>query len=83
MESGHRKVHYGIIQRNLTDKSGYIYAHGIKGIESDIYFYPPAQKFKNTLETGLNIDFELGFSPRGPQAFDVRPHGKTMNGETG
>ena len=78
MESGHRKVHSGIIQRNLTDKSGYIYAHSIKGSESDIYFYPPAQKFKTSLNTGLHVDYELGFSPRGPQAFDVRPHGKTM-----
>ena len=79
MESGHRKVHSGIIQRNLTENSGYIYSHGIKGCESDIYFYPPAQKFKTSLKTGLHVHFELGFSPRGPQAFDVRPHGKTMD----
>lgn len=79
MESGHRKVHSGIIQRNLTENSGYIYSHGIKGCESDIYFYPPAQKFKTSLKTGLHVDFELGFSPRGPQAFDVRPRGKTMD----
>jgi len=79
MESGHRKVHSGIIQRNLTENSGYIYSHGINGCESDIYFYLPAQKFKTSLKTGLHVDFELGFSPRGPQAFDVRQRGKTMD----
>jgi len=74
MEKGHRKIHTGKVGSTLTEREGRIYSHKIKGYRDDIYFDPRRQKHKRALKTGLFVDFELGFSPRGPIAFDVCPH---------
>lgn len=70
----HRKVHTGKIGRILTEREGRIYAHGIEGWKDDIYFDPRKQEKKEDLKPGLPVNFELGFSHRGPIAFDVRPY---------
>jgi len=74
MEGGRRKAHTGKIGRTLTEREGNIYSHGISGWGDNIFFDPRGQKFRNELRTGLFVDFELGFSPRGPIAFDLRLH---------
>lgn len=75
MEDGHRKVHTGKIGRTFTEREGRIYSHNIKGLDDEIFFDPRRQE-KRGLKPGLLVDFEIGFSPRGPIAFDVRPHGR-------
>lgn len=78
MEMAHRKTHTGKIGRPLTESEGNIYSHNIGGWNDTIFFKPISQKYKNKLKSGLFVDFELGFSPRGPIAWDVRPHEKTI-----
>lgn len=73
MDKGHRKVHTGKIGRDLTEREGRIYSHNIKGYNYGVFFDPRRQKRKKVLKPGLLVNFELGFSPRGPIAFDVRP----------
>lgn len=73
VEEGHRKEHTGIIGRILTEREGRIDSHGIKGWRDSIYFDPRSQEEKSLLKIGLPVTFEVGFSPRGPIAFDVRP----------
>ncbi len=75
MEEGHRKVHTGKIGRIFTEREGRIYSHNIRGFDEEIFFDPRRQETKG-LKPGLTVDFEIGFSPRGPIAFDVRPHGR-------
>lgn len=68
-----RKIHEGKINpREFTERQGFITSHKIKGWESDIFFNPKDQEKKGSLGQGLWVEFELGFSPRGPIAFDVR-----------
>ena len=73
MESGHRKVNSGKIDRILTEREGRIYSHAIEGWQDKIFFDPRSQVKKSLLQPGLTVNFELGFSPKGPIAFDVRP----------
>ena len=68
-----RKVFSGKISRGMTEREGRIYNHNIHGFEQNIFFNP-AKQVPGSLTTGLVVDFELGFSPRGPIAFDVRAH---------
>ena len=74
MDMGYRKTHTGKIGRPFTETEGNIYSHNIGGWGDTIFFKPISQKNKNKLKPGLFVDFELGFSPRGPIAWDVRPH---------
>lgn len=77
MEEGHRKVHNGRIGNILTEREGRIISHNIKGLmDEEIFFDPRHQEKRRSLNPGLLVDFELGFSTRGPIAFDVRPHGR-------
>ncbi len=73
MENGRRKTFIGKIGNVLTEKEGRIYSHSFNGWSADIFFNPLRQEFKNKLKKGYFVNFELGFSPRGPIAFDVRP----------
>jgi hypothetical protein len=73
MEKGHRKMHKGKISSILTEREGRIYSHGIDGWNDDIYFDPRSQELKKLLKSGDFVNFELGFNPMGPIAFDVRP----------
>ncbi len=73
MEHGSRKIIYGKIGRNITEKTGWIYSHNIDGWNSDIFFNPKRQKAKSKLKPGTFVEFYLGFSPKGPIAFDVEP----------
>ncbi len=73
MEDGRRKAFSGKIGTKTTKKEGFIYAHNIKGWKGDIYFSPWHQNRKHQLSSGISVNFELGFSSRGPIAFDVRP----------
>lgn len=72
MEGGHRKKFEGRI-RYLSEREGRIEGHNIEGWQDNFFFDPRRQGEANTLMTGLTVNFEIGFSPRGPQAFDVRP----------
>ncbi|MHA1416297.1 MAG: SIR2 family protein [Candidatus Heimdallarchaeaceae archaeon] len=74
MEGGRRKKHRGKIDRIFTEREGRIYAHNIEGWKDKIFFDPRNQEKKRFLKPGLLVDFELGFSPKGPIAFDIRPH---------
>lgn len=73
MEEVHRKVHKGKIGMILTEREGRIYSHNIEGWEDNIFFDPRRQDKIKMMRSGLFVNFELGFSPRGPIAFDVRP----------
>lgn len=74
MEGGHRKTYSGIIGTTFNKSEGFIHAHDFLGARSaGIYFIPSAQKYYDRLRSGLHVYFELGFSRRGPIAFDVRP----------
>ena len=79
MEGGRRKVHRGKIDRILTEREGRIYSHTIEGWNDSIFFNPRFQNRKNSLKSGMFVDFELGFSTLGPIAFDVRPHRRRIN----
>lgn len=68
-----RKVFSGTISRGMTEREGRIYKHNIYGFDQNIFFNP-AKQVPGSLTTGLMVDFELGFSPRGSIAFDLRPH---------
>lgn len=74
MDGGHRKTFSGIIGPTLNKNEGFIYSHNFSGyISGGIYFIPSAQKYIDKLKGGSHVYFELGFSIRGPIAFDVRP----------
>ncbi len=73
MDSGHRKVLTGRIGTTFTNREGRIFPHNVDGYKGEIFFNPNQQKFKLFLSQGVSINFELGFSPRGPIAFEVRP----------
>ena len=73
MEKGHRKMFTGKIGRVLTEREGSIYSHSINGWNRDIFFDPRKQELLKFLESGLIVNFEVGFNPIGPIAFDVRP----------
>jgi tetratricopeptide (TPR) repeat protein len=75
--TGKRKKFAGTI-KNLTTLEGFIYPHDIPNNGEDIYFSLGPQKYKTSLRSGLYCNFELGFSPKGPQAFDVRPYGTEL-----
>lgn len=72
--TGKRMKFLGSIQ-HMSSSEGFIYPHTIPNNPEEIYFNVWAQKYKSRLRKGLNVEFELGFSPKGPQAFDVRPFG--------
>lgn len=73
-ENNKRKIFNGKISANMYSRDGRIFSHNFEGWEKDIYFVPYVQKERNVLKPGLHVDFELAFNPRGPMAFDVRPH---------
>lgn len=72
MDSNHRRMFSGIIEI-LEQNSGFIYGHTIHGITDDIFFNPAKQDYRTSLKEGLHVNFEIGFSPMGSIAFDVRP----------
>lgn len=72
MEMGHRKALSGKIG-DVTQREGRIYSHPVSGWPPDIFFDPRRQPRAELLQRGVVAEFELGFSPRGPIAFDVRP----------
>ncbi|MDY0386621.1 MAG: SIR2 family protein [Methanolobus sp.] len=75
MENGRRKTFSGTIGRVFTRNEGRIYSHNFDKWKWDIFFNPLHQKMKDKLDKGYHVSFELGFSLRGPVAFDVRPYG--------
>jgi tetratricopeptide (TPR) repeat protein len=70
-ENRRRKVFEGIIGSDLTSTEGHIYEHGIDGWNKDIYFNPAEQETDSELQSGMKVNFELGFSPRGPIGWDL------------
>jgi hypothetical protein len=72
MEEGSRKVFEGRIGSPLSSTEGWVYGHDIDGWDDDIYFSPRAQDTDSELRSGREVGFEVGFSPRGPQAFELR-----------
>lgn len=71
MEGESRKIFEGTVGTPYSDGEGWIYNHRIDGWEDDIYFLPSAQDTNPDIRPGLNVMFELGFSPRGPWAFEL------------
>ncbi len=74
IEGGRRRTFQGKVSRPLTEREGRIYSHNVPGCYENIFFDPRTQAEKHIIKPGLSVIFELGFSPRGPIAFDVRPH---------
>lgn len=74
MENNQRKIFNGKISDPLYSRDGRIFSHNFEKWEKEIFFAPHVQKHREVLKTGLHVDFEIAFSPRGPMAFDVRPH---------
>lgn len=72
-----RKTFLGKIGNVLTEKEGRLYSHTFYGWSEDIFFNPRHQKLSNKLNKGYFVNFELGFSTRGPIAFEVRPYSNT------
>lgn len=72
MEGGSRKIFEGKIGSPLSSSEGWVYGHGLDGWDDDIYFLPRAQSTDSELRSGRRVTFELGFSPRGPQAFELK-----------
>lgn len=73
MEQGSRKIFEGKVGNQLERYTGWIYSHDIEGWDEDIFFNPSQQDEKNNIQSGYFVRFELGFSPKGPIAFEVRP----------
>lgn len=73
-ENGRRKRFQGKVFFPLTEREGRIYSHNIPDCLETIFFDPRTQTEKQSIMPGLAIVFELGFSPKGPIAFDVRPY---------
>lgn len=74
MDNNFRRKFTGIIE-NMEQSSGYIYGYNIEKCHENIFFIPYKQDYRTSLKEGMTVDFELGFSPMGPIAFDVRPQG--------
>lgn len=73
-ENGKKRIFNGKISPNFEDEKGYIYSHGVPGFKEEIYFNPLPNRYSSKkLKSGIEVEFYLGFSPRGPQAIDVRP----------
>jgi tetratricopeptide (TPR) repeat protein len=70
MEGGSRKEFTGSVV-SLTSSEGFIQSNSLRGYTDRIYFTPSRQNTDVELATGLEVKFELGFSPRGPQAFEL------------
>jgi len=75
MEGGRRKMFRGKISSDTTLREGGVYSHNVGGWNNSIFFDPRYQKYVNRSNVGMSVNFELGFSPMGPIAFDVRPIG--------
>jgi len=71
-ENGRRKTFRGRIS-SFTDREGRIYSVDLQDFKENIYFNPSRQKKKEYLKSGLYVEFQVGFSTRGPIAFDVKP----------
>lgn len=74
MENGKRKAFQGKVSFPLTEREGRIYSHNIPDCAENIFFDPRTQTERQIIKPGLAVIFELGFSPKGPIAFDVRSH---------
>ena len=70
-ERGSHKIFEGKIGSDLTSSEGHIYDHGIEGWDKDIYFNPAEQDTDTKIQPGMKVNFELGFSPRGPIGWDL------------
>lgn len=68
-----RRVFTGRIGSGMTTREGQLYGHDVPNWQEDVIFNVLAQPRREELRPGLLVNFELGFSTRGPQAFDVRP----------
>lgn len=69
-EGDSRKIFRGTI-KHLTRSEGFIQDHSVPNWEDPIYFTPMQQDNEKDLKTGLDVKFELGFSLKGPQAFEL------------
>jgi len=70
-EGNSRKIFQGTI-KDLTNSEGFIHDHTVTNWEDPIYFTPRQQDNEQDLKTGLDVRFELGFSLKGPQAFELK-----------
>jgi|GEM_PF-1755483 len=72
-ENGQPKIFKGKIMSGLTDNEGKIYDHRIKGCEDSIFFDPRSRRNDETLDVGMEVQFELGFNSLGVVAISVKP----------
>ncbi|GGN96400.1 SIR2 family protein [Haloarcula pellucida] len=71
-DDGQKKTFTGKIGNPLTDTEGWIYSHGLEGWDDDIYFDPSLEDSAGGIRSGRNVEFTLGFTPRGPKARDIQ-----------
>jgi hypothetical protein len=72
-ESGTRKTFNGRVGNTMTAKEGRIYAHGVAGWDNDFLFLVREQPKRDEIKPGMSVRFNLGFTPKGPLAFDLDP----------
>jgi cold shock CspA family protein len=57
--------------KDVSDSEGFIYNHNVDNWKDDIYFEPHDQDEFSEMKSGLDVEFEVSFSLKGPQAVDV------------
>ncbi|MFC6757907.1 hypothetical protein ACFQER_16160 [Halomicroarcula sp. GCM10025894] len=72
MDGGSRKTFTGKVSEASSTR-GFIYDHGIDGVRNRLFFDPRKKNTQKDLRSGMPVEFELGLSPKGPRAWDVRP----------
>ncbi|MDS0279408.1 SIR2 family protein [Halomicroarcula sp. S1AR25-4] len=57
--------------KDVSDSEGFIYNHNVDNWKDDIYFEPHDQDEFSEMKSGLDVEFEVSFSLKGPQAVGV------------
>lgn len=76
MENGDRRQFSGKIEK-ITPREGLIFAHDVSVWPDKIVFRPYAQDALPMLKSGVSVTFALGFAPRGPIAWELKPKFRT------
>jgi hypothetical protein len=69
-EGPRRKAFTGVVD-SVRAREGWVSAQELPGFGDNIYFVPGRQD--TSIRRGLAVRYEIGFSARGPIAFDLRP----------
>ncbi|GAB3017908.1 SIR2 family protein [Natronobiforma cellulositropha] len=70
IEDGEDKIFRGEI-KDMSGSEGFIEDHNVDNWEENIYFEPHDQDEFSEMKSGLDVEFEVTFSLKGPQAVNV------------